>query len=129
MWLKGKPDTEKKEYLLYYKNEYYIGYFYHDLWYTKDEKILTDKSDSVFYQDLKDPISQDKLWIARDKSGDLFFYLSKPELSESGDYFVDVMNDDYDTDYGSTELPKEMYPTVTFENSPVVLTEINEQNF
>lgn len=52
-----------------------------------------------------------KLWIARDKSDLLTVYNEKPEL-HYGKY--------WDGDYGTQaiDVPEEMFPEVTFENSP-----------
>lgn len=52
-------------------------------------------------------------WIARDSCGDLFLYDKKPECY--GDYF---MGDDVTF---VCCLPDEMYPEVTFGNSPLEL--------
>lgn len=52
-------------------------------------------------------------WIARNSTGDLYLYDSKPECY--GTYF---MADDVTF---VCCLPKEMYPDVTFENSPLKL--------
>lgn len=49
-----------------------------------------------------------KLWIARNKSGNLFMYSSRPEIVCDGFYF------------GSDQslLDNNLFPEVTFENSP-----------
>ena len=52
-----------------------------------------------------------KLWIARDKNGSLTVYNTKPKL-----YFDDFWDGDYSTHY--IDLDKDMFPEVTFENSP-----------
>lgn len=52
-----------------------------------------------------------KLWIARDKNGLLTIYNEKPELYD-GEYW----DGDYNTQV--IDIPKEMFPEVTFENSP-----------
>lgn len=56
-----------------------------------------------------------KLWIARDKDGCLWVYKSKPVKLEEK-YFIDIKENSVDT--LGTELPKERFPEVTFENSP-----------
>lgn len=62
-----------------------------------------------------------KLWIARDKNGLLTVYNEKPEL-----HYVEYWDGDYGTQV--IDIPKEMFPEVTFENSPkeVELKLINE---
>lgn len=50
-----------------------------------------------------------KMWIARDKSGRLYMYGEKPTLIENAYYFGTL----------SCILDKEMFPEVTFENSPM----------
>lgn len=52
-------------------------------------------------------------WIARDSSGDLYIYDSKPECC--GTYFA---GDDVTV---VCCLPNKMYPDVTFGNSPLEL--------
>lgn len=49
-----------------------------------------------------------KLWIARDKTGELYLYKQKPALID-GTFF-------YDT--GLWEIDEENFPEVTLENSP-----------
>jgi hypothetical protein len=127
MWLKGNPGVENKAFLLYYKNEYYVGYFYQGAWYTKDKKILTDKIDSVYYQTVQTPKVQDKCWIARDKSGLLYIYRNKPIKRD--DYFeLTESLEDRLYDFQSLELPEVLYREVTFENSPQLLDNINVQD-
>lgn len=53
------------------------------------------------------------LWIARDSNGDLFLYDKKPEC-----YDTFFMGDEVTYVWG---LPNEMYPEVTFGNSPLAL--------
>ena len=52
-----------------------------------------------------------KLWIARDFDGFLNLYINKPKL-DSNDNVYYVMEDDY------LNIDKELFPEVTFENSP-----------
>lgn len=52
-----------------------------------------------------------KLWIARDFDGHLNLYVNKPSL-DSNDNMYYVMEDDY------LNIDKELFPEVTFENSP-----------
>ena len=52
-----------------------------------------------------------KLWIARDKDGDLYLYDKKPIREE--DYFDLNTNSEY-----NTLLHSSYFPEVTFENSP-----------
>jgi len=56
-------------------------------------------------------------WIARDKDGDLWKFTHKPIKGEGGQLFIkDPKVADY---FGNLEeLNKELYPEVTFENSP-----------
>ena len=51
-----------------------------------------------------------KLWIARDKNGELCLYNIKPEKHE--EYFVEPSG------YRSFSLDDDLFPEVTFENSP-----------
>ena len=52
-----------------------------------------------------------KLWIERDKDGTLYLYEEKPKLAHSNaSYFV--------ANSGCYELPIDLFPEVTFENSP-----------
>lgn len=51
------------------------------------------------------------LWIARERSGNLFVFTSKPKLNG---IWVRASEP-----YGSwVQIPSELYPEVTFENSP-----------
>lgn len=52
------------------------------------------------------------LWIARDKDNSLFIYFKKP-IKDYNSYICDT-EDDLDP----TIIPEELYPEVTFENSP-----------
>ena len=52
-----------------------------------------------------------KLWIARDKDGLLTIYNEKPEL-----HYGEYWDGDYNTQV--IDIPKEMFPEITFENSP-----------
>lgn len=49
-----------------------------------------------------------KLWIARDEDGDLYLYEREP-IRES-DFFY--------SSYDTIEVDKNLFPKVTFENSP-----------
>ena len=51
-----------------------------------------------------------KLWIARDKSGDISLYCEKPKLDEFGDFWGYAHFD--------MRLSNNSFPEVTFENSP-----------
>ena len=51
-----------------------------------------------------------KLWIARDKNGELYLYNMMPEEHE--EYFVERSG------HRSLPLDDEYFPEVTFENSP-----------
>ena len=51
-----------------------------------------------------------KLWIARDKSGELYLYDIKPEKHE--EYFVEPSG------YRSISLDDNSFSEITFENSP-----------
>lgn len=51
-----------------------------------------------------------KLWIARDKDGSLFIYGAEP-LIHCNSFFITGRN-------GAIRLKKELFPEVTFENSP-----------
>ena len=75
-----------------------------------------------------------QLWIARDKNGQLCVYRGKPIRADYG--FVDsdlpagirclaecvAYSDNY------VEIPKDMYPEITFENSPQLLIPKTEKN-
>lgn len=51
-----------------------------------------------------------KLWIARDKNGDISLYYEKPSLDKFGDFWGDAP-------FGM-RLSNDSFPEVTFENSP-----------
>lgn len=55
-----------------------------------------------------------KLWIARDFDGLLNLYVNKPSLDSNDNmYYTDSdMEDDY------LNIDKDLFPEVTFENSP-----------
>lgn len=50
-----------------------------------------------------------KLWIARDKDGDLYLHLEEPQRVEERGYFRSI---------NAMKLPMLEYPEVTWENSP-----------
>ena len=52
------------------------------------------------------------LWIARDKDNSLFIYSKKP--INNYNCYIYAAEDDLD----STSIPEELYPELTFENSP-----------
>lgn len=55
-----------------------------------------------------------KLWVARDFDGILNLYINKPKLDSNDNmYYTDSdMEDDY------LNIDKDLFPEVTFENSP-----------
>lgn len=58
-----------------------------------------------------------EFWIAREKNGVLYLYKDKPIYVQEQGYWRE--NQDINEDYfGEVELPKRMFPKVTFENSP-----------
>lgn len=52
------------------------------------------------------------LWIARDKDNSLFIYSKKPIKNYNS--YIYAAEDDLD----STSISEELYPEITFENSP-----------
>ena len=64
-----------------------------------------------------------KLWIARDESGDIYLYDSKPERVADWSGGIWKASDFF-------ELQPDSFPEVTFENSPleVELKLINNEN-
>ena len=56
-----------------------------------------------------------KLWIARDFDGDLNLYVNKPLLHYINKIYYTIASDMED-DY--LNIDKELFPEVTFENSP-----------
>ena len=61
--------------------------------------------------------STNNLWVARDKDEMLYIYRGKPKKLETlfyADY--DLLQHSPEMEYFS--LPKDMYPEVTWENSP-----------
>ena len=57
-----------------------------------------------------------KLWIARDKDGELYVYTNKPDFNSDKEVFEpNSVEDD------CSFLPKDFYPEVTFKNSPLLL--------
>lgn len=55
-----------------------------------------------------------KLWIARDKDGELCLYKTKPWKRENTDYY----NDEFDCDDYFMNIDEDLFPEITFENSP-----------
>ena len=55
-----------------------------------------------------------KLWIARDKDGELCLYKTKPWKRVNTIY----NNDEFDCDDDFMEIDSNLFPEVTFENSP-----------
>lgn len=64
-----------------------------------------------------------KLWVARDKDGELYIFETKPDLDL--DMFQNCLMEDYNW---FEEIPDHWFPEVTFENSPqeVELKLVNE---
>ena len=58
-----------------------------------------------------------KLWIARRKSGNLYLFFSKPNLSENNKWFVITTGNHCYVDCG-IKIDSTEYKEVTFENSP-----------
>lgn len=63
------------------------------------------------------------IWIARDKDGDLYLYSEKPELDndtftwgEEDEHIFFNLNGLNDNSY--MQIDSDLYPEVTFENSP-----------
>ena len=56
------------------------------------------------------------LWLARDKSGELWVYDNKPQRYDN--YY---RNKDEDIRFLAEPIYESLYPEVTFENSPVEL--------
>lgn len=56
-----------------------------------------------------------KLWIARDEDGDLFLYNQKPSILKTG---VDPWDCFQAPNKEFLSIPNELFPEVTFENSP-----------
>ena len=70
---------------------------------------------------------ENKLYIARDKNGYLYLYNNKPIRTKEGTEFEnnydseyeDIVYKDYlEIDKGSIEIDSELFPEVTWENSP-----------
>lgn len=60
----------------------------------------------------------DKIYIARDKNGTLAIYEGKPVYDEELEIFV---CDDDGNGYLLNYISINLYPEVTFENSPIIL--------
>ena len=67
---------------------------------------------------IKGRIAEGTPWAARDKSGDLYFYVDKPELCNRDTMFTGTNG------RVSCSLFKNPYSFITFENSPVYLPEL-----
>lgn len=78
----------------------------------------------------------EKLWVARNKYGYLYLYNNKPIRTKEGTEFEnnydsvyeDIVYKDYlEIDKGYIEIDSELFPEVTWENSPqqVKLTLVN----
>ena len=52
------------------------------------------------------------VWIARDKTGTLAIFENKPILDIDNAWYCEDCDDDFDI------INKEMFPEITFENSP-----------
>lgn len=74
-----------------------------------------------------------QLWIARDKSGELYLYDQEPERQE--DCFISCLTLDKAFCISEVELrfsnimqlDRRLYPDVRWENSPQLLNAINQQ--
>lgn len=69
----------------------------------------------------------EKLWVARNKYGYLYLYNNKPIRTKEGTEFEnnydsvyeDIVYKDYlEIDKGYIEIDSELFPEVTWENSP-----------
>ena len=94
---------------------------------TKDGYIGTLDSDDCLYEEdygVQEYIKKENkgVWIARDKDGDLSIYYGKPIKNEFDQWEVDLdlFEDDSNVAY-YCDLPREVYPEITFENSPVMI--------
>lgn len=56
------------------------------------------------------------MWLARDKNGDLVLYEYEPGAIGDDPFFTEWPDDRI-----IVKLPKDLYPEITFENSPVEL--------
>ncbi|MCF0243466.1 MAG: hypothetical protein HUK06_01735 [Bacteroidaceae bacterium] len=70
---------------------------------------------------MKENLNQ--LWIARDKNGQLFVYRGKPVRTDRGFTDADLPVDVETFAFGDAyqDIPQDMYPEITFENSPQLL--------
>lgn len=60
-----------------------------------------------------------EIWLARDENKRLYAYVREPHLNHAGnEYVVRAGNEST----GHQELPKDWFPEITFENSPVKMT-------
>lgn len=64
-------------------------------------------------------MKQKKLWIARDKNGELYIYKNKPSIIK--DSFIDK---EVEQGY-ELHLNKNLYPDVSYEKSPMELLAVN----
>ena len=62
-----------------------------------------------------------KLWIARDQNGDLFLYPIKPDRYVTENYAFFNGDDWYNID-------SDLFPEVTFENSPMEVELVIKKN-
>ena len=62
-------------------------------------------------------VSDMKLWVARDKDGDLYLYNYKPDKNELAERFTCCIKPDgeWSEEY---ELNNKLLPDLTYENSP-----------
>ena len=60
------------------------------------------------------------IWIARDKDGDLYLYSEKPKADDNGVFYgeADQNRIFITTSAPWVEIDSDLYPEVTFENSP-----------
>jgi hypothetical protein len=56
-----------------------------------------------------------KIWIARDKNGNLWFHEGKPHINK----YAEKDNAFWSSDGEYYEVDQDLFPEVTFENSPM----------
>lgn len=92
----------------------------YDIWFVLGE-VIQRYNDSLVKSTLKsgeEYVANDErvlsVWIARDKDGEISIYKSKPWKRENEPYH----NGEFDSDDYYINIDKELYPEITWENSP-----------
>lgn len=79
--------------------------------------VLDDAIERYNREQIRSVVSKERglsVWIARDKDGEISIYKNKPWKRENEPYH----NGEFDSDDYYINIDKELYPEITWENSP-----------